>query len=60
MDVITALKTSDIRIDNRDKWLVWDEPNWCVYQRKYHARTTNLLFMGWELDHAIDVLIKEE
>lgn len=60
MDIIFALKRTDgIRVSYEDKWLVWDEGYWIVYQRKYCAKKTQLLCRSESQEEAVKVLLEE-
>ncbi len=64
MNVYEALKSNDndIRLTNdaENRWLVWDTvlKQWAVYERKYHARNTAILYHGDSCDAAVLVLLK--
>ncbi len=60
MEIITALKTQNIRITCANAWLFWNEQSeeWIVYARPFGARRNISLYSGSSLDEAIDALIK--
>ncbi len=61
MEIVTALKATNIRITDANKWLFWNDSSeeWSVYTRRYKARQNTVLYSGSSLEEAIDVLIKE-
>jgi len=59
MNIISFLKQVDgVRISYEDKWLVWDEGYWIVYQRKYHAKKTQTLCRSEIQEEAVKILLR--
>jgi len=60
MDIITFLKeTTGVRVSYEDKWLVWDEGWWVVYQRRCYAKKTQVLCMSENQEEAVRILLEE-
>ncbi len=59
MDIITALKTANIRISCVDRWLYWDESEsqWVVAELKYKRRVCQRIYEGASEDKAIAALL---
>lgn len=59
MEIITALKTEDIRITCGRTWLFWNNQSeeWVVYERRIYAKKNNCLYTGQSLEAAIDILV---
>ncbi len=63
MNIYEALKSEDqdIRITcGHNLWLVWDNSEWVVLLRKYHARQNTCLYRGDSCDTAIGIMLDGE
>ena len=60
MNIIEALQITDIRLTNYDKWLLFNNGNWCVYQKKKHAKNTVILIETMFEEEAVKQLLKED
>lgn len=56
MDIITALKTKDLRLSGVDRWLVWDD-EWIVYEREAYKKKTITLCVTDNIEVALSYLI---
>lgn len=57
MNIISALKSNDcIRVSHGDKWLVYDNEEWVVYQRRYGAKKTIVVCRTKIQDEAVEAL----
>lgn len=60
MNIVSALMNVDmIRLSYGNRWLIFDEGEWVVYEHKYHAKNSQVLIRTQNQDEAIDVLIKD-
>ena len=64
MNIVEALQVEfgNARLSVGDKWLFWNSVRrlWIVYQRKYGARKTVVLFETESEEEAVAVLMKGE
>ena len=61
MNIVGALKrVKDMRVSCDDRWLVWNISEWVVYQRKYHAKKTQIIYHSKNQRRAIKALVEGE
>lgn len=62
MNIIEALKLENeyLRVDNGDKWLVWDNCEWKVMQKKYGQKKTRMVCATSKESIAVSELIKND
>jgi len=57
MNILSALMEKDcIRVSCGDKWLIYINGDWIVYQRKYGAKKTRTICVTDEQDTAVEAL----
>lgn len=49
-------KSIDVRITNGDKWLVWYQDLWVVFQRPFGKKNNRCLYSGDDLNEALQAL----
>ena len=60
MNIIAALMKKDcIRVLYGDKWLIYDNDEWVVYQRKYGAKKIVVRIRTQIQDEAINILCND-
>ncbi len=60
MTIYDAMKKEGIRITFGDNWMIYTESNlgiWTVYQRKYRAHKTRVLYEGSDESKAVEFLL---
>ena len=60
MDIKTAMDKHYIYIENGDKWIVFRDGLFQVYQRKYRAKRIYIIFECETIEAALDELCAEE
>jgi hypothetical protein len=62
MNIISVLMKTNARVVYSNKWIEYDKvtDNWCVYERKPHAKITRTIIETPIQDSAIEFLLKEE
>jgi len=63
MTILEALKNYhkyNLRIEyERNKWLLFDGDNWCVYEHPYRAKVSKLLIETQDEEKAVEMLLRE-
>lgn len=59
MNIYDLMKQDGVRISKDDRWMVWDG-EWIVYERKYRAKMTRVLFRGNSEEVAVRAMLEEE
>ncbi len=60
MNIEEAMQKYDnVRLSSGDRWIVWDEREWIVYEHKFGARKTTNLFHSESIDDALAVMFLE-
>ena len=51
----------NLRITNANKWLVWMtfDKEWVVYEHRYRAKNSTVLYRGESLESALKVLLED-
>jgi hypothetical protein len=52
------IKDNHIHIPYGDRWLVWDDRRWYIFERPYHKKNTITLYEGEDINEALRILIK--
>lgn len=62
MNIIEALKSRNVRIDNMRRWLVWDETleAWVVYGQEYAQKKARIIVTTRNEEKAVKYLLYQE
>jgi len=62
MNIIEALKKENIRINNVNRWLVWDETleAWVVHGQEYAQKGARIIVTTWNEEKAVKYLLYQE
>jgi hypothetical protein len=60
-EVLEKLKTDGVRItlDEKDRWMICEDDEYSVYERKRYAKRTIILYQGQSYHDAFNALLNE-
>jgi len=62
MTILEALKRQDedVRIIYLNKWIIFYDNEWVVYERRYNAKKSLIIYSGADESEAVKYLFKED